>query len=91
MSWGPLAHVTLGDLNIFGIFDASPAYFLPLGGFFIVIYVGWFYGRDKSKAELSSDGKFSIPYYPFFIFLVRYLAPVAIALVFLNVIGLIKF
>ena len=91
MSWGPLAHVTLGDLNIFGIFNASPAYFLPLGGFFIVIFIGWFYGRDKSKAGLSSEGKFPIPYYPFFIFLVRYLAPIAIALVFLNVIGVIKF
>jgi NSS family neurotransmitter:Na+ symporter len=91
MSWGPLAHVTIGDLNIFGIFNASPAYYLPLGGFFIVIYIGWFFGRDKSKAELSSDGRFSISYYPFFIFLVRYLAPIAIALVFLNVIGLIKF
>jgi len=91
MSWGPLANVTWGDLNIFGIFDASPAYYLPLGGFFIVIYVGWFFERDKSKAELSSDGKFSIRYYPLFIFLVRYLAPIAIALVFLNVIGLIKF
>ncbi len=91
MSWGPLAHVTFGDLNIFGLFDASPAYFLPLGGFFIVIFVGWFYGRDKSKQELSSDGKFSIRYYPFFIFLVRYLAPIAIALVFLKVIGVIKF
>jgi len=91
MSWGPLAHVTIGDLNIFGIFNASPAYYLPLGGFFIVIYIGWFFGRDNSKAELSSNGRYSISYYPFFIFLVRYLAPIAIALVFLNVIGLIKF
>jgi NSS family neurotransmitter:Na+ symporter len=91
MSWGPLADVTLGDLNIFGIFDASPAYYLPLGGFFIVIYVGWFFGLDKSKEELASEGRFSIRYYPFFIFLVRYLAPIAIALVFMNVIGLIRF
>jgi NSS family neurotransmitter:Na+ symporter len=27
MSWGPLAHINWGDLNIFGIFDASPAYY----------------------------------------------------------------
>jgi NSS family neurotransmitter:Na+ symporter len=91
MSWGPLANVTFGDLNIFELFDASPAYFLPLGGFFIVIFVGWFYGRNNSKKELSSEGRYSIRYYPIFIFLVRYLAPIAIALVFLNVIGLIRF
>ena len=91
MSWGPLANVTFGDLNIFELFDASPAYFLPLGGFFIVIFVGWFYGRNNSKKELSSEGKRSIRYYPIFIFLVRYLAPIAIALVFLNVVGLIRF
>ncbi|KPL23321.1 MAG: Na+-dependent transporter, partial [Bacteroides sp. SM1_62] len=91
MSWGPLANVTFRDLNIFELFDASPAYFLPLGGFFIVIFVGWFYGRNNSKKELSSEGKRSIRYYPIFIFLVRYLAPIAIALVFLNVVGLIRF
>ncbi len=91
MSWGPLAHVTFGELSIFGLFDASPAYFLPLGGFFIVIFVGWFYGRDRSRKELSSEGTLPIRYFPFFMFLVRYFAPIAIALVFLNVIGLIRF
>lgn len=91
MSWGPLAGVTFGDKNIFGLFDASPAYFLPLGGFFIVVFVGWYWGREKSRKELSSEGRFSVSYYPFFIFLVRYFAPIAIALVFLNVVGLIRF
>lgn len=91
MSWGPLAGVTFGDLNIFGLFDASPAYFLPLGGFFIVVFVGWYWGREKGRKELSSEGIFSVSYFPFFIFLVRYFAPIAIALVFLNVVGLIRF
>jgi NSS family neurotransmitter:Na+ symporter len=89
MSWGPLSGFTIGGNNIFDLFDASPAFLLPFGGFLIVAFVGWFYARDKSRAELSSGGSFQVRFFSLFIFLVRYLAPVGIALVFLSAFGLI--
>jgi len=86
-----LAMVSVGFLGIlcsfstqiFGIFNASPDLLLPLGGFFIVVFIGWFLSRDQSKKELSSDGTYRTGYYRLFIFLVRFVAPLAIALLFI--------
>ena len=85
-----LAMITVGFLGIlcavssdvFSVFNASPDLMLPLGGFFIVVFVGWFLSGDQSRKELSSDGKFRIRYYRLFIFLVKFVAPLAIALLF---------
>lgn len=68
--------------DVFGIFNASPDLMLPLGGFFIVVFVGWIFSRDKTLKELSSDGLFKINYQRLFIFLVRFVAPLAIAFLF---------
>ncbi|MFO7935412.1 MAG: sodium-dependent transporter [Bacteroidales bacterium] len=85
-----LAMISVGFLGIlcsfsaqiFGIFNASPDLLLPLGGFFIVVFIGWILPRDKSKSELSSNGTFKTKYYRLFIFLVRFVAPLAIAFLF---------
>ncbi len=82
-----------GDFRLFGktIFEilnqTSANIMLPLGGFFIVIFVGWFMGKPRVSAELSSQGKFKIRYYPLYLFIVRFIAPIAIAIVFLNSLG----
>lgn len=85
-----LAAISVGFLGlfctvfpaVFGFFNASPDLLLPLGGFFIVVFVGWFLAADKSRGELSSDGKYKTTYYRLFIFLVRFAAPLAIATLF---------
>ncbi len=63
---------------------------LPIGGLFIVIFVAWFFGRDKAKEELSNDGQLKARYIPLFLFVIKFIAPLAIAFVFLQGIGLIK-
>ena len=85
-----LATISVGFLGIlctvsadlFGIFNASPDLLLPFGGFFIVIFVGYFLTGKTTREELSSDGKYRIRYFPLFIFLVRFVAPLAIAFLF---------
>lgn len=85
-----LAMVSVGFLgilctvssDIFGFFNASPDLLLPLGGFFIVVFIGWFLARDTTRKELSSNGKYKTGYQPLFIFLVKFVAPLAIALLF---------
>jgi NSS family neurotransmitter:Na+ symporter len=85
-----LAMVSVGFLgilctisgDIFDIFNASPDLLLPLGGFFIVVFIGWFLTKDASMKELSSDGTFRTGYYRLFRFLVRFVAPLAIAFLF---------
>ncbi len=68
--------------DIFGIFNASPDLMLPLGGFFIVVFIGWILARDKTRKELSSEGTHTTGYFPLFNFLVKFVAPLAIALLF---------
>ncbi|MCD6201376.1 MAG: sodium-dependent transporter [Bacteroidales bacterium] len=87
-SWGWFSGVQVMKQNFFGIFDFTTAnILLPVGGFFIVIFVGWFMGTHNVKDELSNGGDIRIAYLPVFIFLVRYVAPLAIALVFMNGLG----
>jgi NSS family neurotransmitter:Na+ symporter len=87
-SWGWFSGFRMVDQNFFGILDFTTAnILLPLGGFFIVIFVGWFMGTDRVRSELSNNGEIKTAYMPVFVFLVRFVAPLAIALVFMNGLG----
>jgi len=87
-SWGWFAVLHVKNQNFFGILDFTTAnILLPLGGFFIVIFVGWFMGTHRVRAELTNRGEIKAAYMPVFVFLVRFVAPLAIALVFMNGLG----
>ncbi len=60
---------------------------LPLGGLFIAIFAGWMMKPESSKNELNTTEKG----YTIWINLVRVVAPVAVMVVFLYVIGVIDF
>ena len=89
LSFGIIKHATLFRLTFFDLLDYVTAkIMLPFGGMLICIFVGWRIDRKILKAELTNKG--SIPFYFFktYCFLIRYIAPVAIALIFLNELGL---
>jgi NSS family neurotransmitter:Na+ symporter len=85
-----LAMISVGFLGvlcsmsekIFGVFNGSPDLLLPLGGFFIVVFIGWFLSGNLTKAELSSEGKYKTGYLGLYMFLVKFVAPLAIAALF---------
>ena len=58
---------------------------LPIGGFFIVVFAGWVMCRNSTAEELGGVG----PAYSVWRFLARYVAPVAIVVVFLQTSGLL--
>ena len=92
MSWGMLKDATLFDQNIFGLLDfTASSVLLPLGGLLIVIFLGWYLGKPVARNEISNQGQIKARLLPLFMWIIKYLAPVAIALVFLNGIGLLKF
>ena len=68
--------------DVFTVFNGSADLLLPLGGFLIVVFIGWFMAKDTARDELSSDGKYKAGYYRLFMFLVKFVAPLAIALLF---------
>lgn len=76
-------------LKIFGknLFDninhLTADILLPFGGLLIVTFVGWFMGKSKVKAELSNEGKITLVIFDVFVFILRYLAPIAIILLLL--------
>ncbi|MFO8001644.1 MAG: sodium-dependent transporter [Marinilabilia sp.] len=73
--------------SVFGGFDyVSSNILLPLGGLFVVIFVGWIMGVSLPREEIEADGK-KARYYAWFVFIIKFVAPIAIALVFLNGLG----
>ena len=73
--------------GIFDILDIlTTNIMLPLGGLFIAIFAAWFMSRDASRDELSLGEGVG---YNLWRFLVKFVTPAAILLVFLNMIGII--
>ena len=92
LSWGAMKDIEIFGKNVFALLDfLSANIFLPLGGLLIVVFVGWVLGKQKAKAELSNEGLLKVVYFPAFMLVVKFIAPIAIALVFLYQIGLISF
>ncbi len=91
LSFGPLSDFKILNKNIFDIFDfLASNILLPLGGMFISIFVGWVLKRSIVTDELSNYRVLKITYIKIFIFLVRFLAPISIFIVFLYKIGILK-
>ncbi|NQU51561.1 MAG: sodium-dependent transporter [Bacteroidetes bacterium] len=92
LSMGILSPYTLFGLSFFDLMDwISANLMLPVGGLFIAVFTGWFYGRKKVQAEVANGGNLSGAMLSLFMFLVKFIAPIAIAIVLLNKIGLLKF
>jgi NSS family neurotransmitter:Na+ symporter len=91
LSWGALKGYTLFGLTIFDLFDYVTAkIMLPVGGFFISIFTGWYLDRKIVWSEITNDGSLRVPVYKLIIFILRFIAPISIALIFLNELGLFK-
>ncbi len=92
LSMGIFSDFTFLELNFFDLLDwISANLLLPLGGLFISLFIGWKFGSKRVRREIEEGGSISKLALSGFIFLVRFIAPVAIAIVFLSGIGLIKF
>lgn len=92
LSRGVLEDFTILGLNFFDLLEYIAAnLLLPLGGLLIVIFVGWQLKRKDLFAEFSNEGALRAKFFPIYLFIVKFIAPIAIAIVFLNVIGIINF
>lgn len=68
--------------NVFDLMDFFTANLvIPVGGFLLAVYAGWVLSGDALRDEL---GLTDSPWFPRLRFLLRYVAPVAIALVFVT-------
>lgn len=89
LSFGCLSGVTLFGLTFFDLFDFIVAKFLmPIGAFVMCIFVGWVVDDEVLRGELTNGGLIKQPLYGVCRFIVRFVAPICIALIFLNELNL---
>jgi len=85
LSFGVWSDVTLFGLGAFDLFDFLVAKLLmPLGSLAMCIFVGWVVDEKKVRDELTNGGTINAKVYPVYLFLVRYVAPIGIVLIFVN-------
>lgn len=87
LSQGALADIKIFGNNFFDLFDKTSAnIFLPVGGFFAVIFVGWKMKKEEVTDEITSGGtyKFSSFFLNFIYYSIKYLAPVVVAVVLIS-------
>ncbi len=61
-------------------------YLLPAGGLCFAVFTGWIMTTRVAKAEIEK-GTVSFHFYPVWHFLIRYVSPILVAIVFLSRIG----
>ena len=76
------------SLSFFDLLDFVTAkLMLPLGGLLVCLFVGWYLKRSVSYEELTNYGLQKAIYFPVYMFILRYFAPIAITLIFVNELG----
>ena len=63
---------------------------LPLGGFFISIFIGWYLDKKIVWEEVSNNGTLKVSVYKLLIFILKYIVPIGIALIFINRSGFLE-
>jgi len=89
LSSSVLADVTVFGKNFFDLFDfLSSNLLLPLGGLFIAIFVGWFWGKENVKRALTNDGALqNEKLVQVFFVIVKFVTPLLVLLVLLSGFG----
>jgi len=85
LSFGPLAGAKLLGLRFFDFLDSlCSVWLLPLGGLLFTLFVGWWMSKADVRDELTNGGTCNVRLFGLVYFLMRYLAPVGIVVVFLT-------
>ncbi|WP_345241857.1 sodium-dependent transporter [Pontibacillus salipaludis] len=89
LGMGRWSDVTLiGDRDIMGSMEfVASDVFLPLGGLIIALFVGWHW--SKTEAFQATDMASAGPIRHIWRFLVKFVAPVCIAIIFLSSVGIL--
>lgn len=82
--WSGVTIFGKGFLDLFDFLTAN--ILLPVGGLLIAVFAGWVLSRGASVDELGMGEDMA---YRLWLVLIRYVAPLAVALVFLNAIGFV--
>ena len=87
LSFGPLAGTKVFGLGLFDFADTFASnVLLTIGGLLVVLFVGWKMSRADVFDEFTNGGtkKCNVRLFNFFWFLIRFVAPVGVAVLFIS-------
>lgn len=85
LSFGPLSGVHLFGKSIFDFLDGLCSnWLMPFGGLLFTLFVGWKMSRQDVEDEFTNGGTVNQKAFPVVWFLIRYIAPVGIVVIFLT-------
>lgn len=89
LSFGPFEGFKIFGMTLFDFFDyVASNIMLPVGGMLIAIFTGWYLDKKIVRDEITNKGALRARYLPVVIFILKYIAPVAIACILLGQLGL---
>ena len=90
LSLGPCKEFTVFGKSLFDFFDfLTGQILLPLGGFFTCLFMGWYVKKDIIRDELTNGGTLRTRILGIYLFFMRVVCPIAIAIIFLNQLNII--
>ncbi len=96
---GAICSLSLGDfdgLSFFGktLFDwfdfITGQIFLPIVGFLTCIFLGWFVPHKVVRDQFTNWGELPGKFFHFYLFLIKYVCPLAILFIFLHQLNLLN-
>lgn len=85
LSFGPWEDVKVFGMGFFQLFDdATAKVVMPLGGLLITLFVGWRMDKSRVMDELTNGGTLSAVAARVMMFLIRWVAPIGVSIVFVN-------
>ena len=73
------------SIDVFGKIDAfSSNFLLTLGALLVVLFVGWKMDKEEVREELTNGGKNNTALFGFFYFLIKFIAPVVVMIIFVT-------
>jgi NSS family neurotransmitter:Na+ symporter len=91
LSMGIWSGISIFGKNIFDLLVFASDILLPLGGLLMCIFIGYIWGIDKAVAEVTNGGKLPFRLKSFWTIMIKFVAPLAVIVVFLNALGILKF
>lgn len=75
----------MAGLTIFDLLDFVTAkLMIPLSGLLIAVFTGWYLDRRLVRDEVTNGGRLRFRLLGVYVFLLKYVAPVAIGVIFVN-------
>ena len=77
--------LVVGGDSLFDFFDKFTSnIMLPVGGILVSVFVGWFMDKKLRYDQFTNQGQCAVKLYKFLVFLVKFVVPVAISILFIS-------